>query len=407
MHDYQYQSRAKSLRSRGIDVHEFGSRVLCGGCFGEDVLELQSWLADESYYNPLDGGYNGYFGAVTKEALQAWQRDVGIEASGRFDTASKWAYLRAVETQSAVAVATATSSTSAAVVSSNSTGAVSGVFFLAAAVVAVAAGVLHVVKNYKKTTVAANEGEEYAYEYEYAQEQAGAQPTQLALAPGVHALPAKQTKEKKNAKSLRRMTDEELQSRIAPFKKNGSDASPSSSSSSTGIRRPAPARATPRHRLVIAPEDAAGGAVTSRHGTYYGGHQVIERVKQYLIDENSPVSAISGGGVGGVKNGVMEQIGYDMRASRTLKSEKQAQQQQQQQQQEHEALLSGTDLEHEPEEFRVGYKVPVVKKKEHTVQARGREEEELEGVGVGPGSNETVVISTAPVKLHKPARLVQ
>ena len=101
MGSYQYQARADALRSQGVEVHEFGARHLREGCFGEDVLALQNWLAEEAYYNPVDGGYTGYFGSVTKEALQAWQRDQGVDTSGAFDSASKRAYLQQAEARAA------------------------------------------------------------------------------------------------------------------------------------------------------------------------------------------------------------------------------------------------------------------------------------------------------------------
>jgi peptidoglycan hydrolase-like protein with peptidoglycan-binding domain len=106
MNGWQYQSRADALRARGLDVHEFGTRILRESSFGEDVLSLQAFLSQEGYYNPLDGGYTGYFGTVTKEALQAWQRDIGLEPTGVFDASARWAYLRQLEARQASEIAT-------------------------------------------------------------------------------------------------------------------------------------------------------------------------------------------------------------------------------------------------------------------------------------------------------------
>lgn len=53
----------------------------------------QAYLAEQGYFNAADG-LSGYFGAVTGEALQNWQRDQGLRANGVFGDAAKWAVLR-------------------------------------------------------------------------------------------------------------------------------------------------------------------------------------------------------------------------------------------------------------------------------------------------------------------------
>eukprot|EP00890_Picochlorum_soloecismus_P003826 jgi/Picsp_1/4444/NSC_06666-R1_family protein len=93
---YQYARKAHAMAKEGYKVRDFGHRAIGEGCSGPDVLSLQEWLAESGYYNPSDGGFNGYFGSVTKEALQMWQRDVGVQVSGCFDSASKMAYLEHV-----------------------------------------------------------------------------------------------------------------------------------------------------------------------------------------------------------------------------------------------------------------------------------------------------------------------
>ena len=54
---------------------------------------LQAYLSEQGYFNSADG-LSGYFGAVTREALQNWQRDQGLRISGVFNEDCKWAYLR-------------------------------------------------------------------------------------------------------------------------------------------------------------------------------------------------------------------------------------------------------------------------------------------------------------------------
>ena len=51
------------------------------------MLELQRFLGDQGYFPRLretPDGYTGYFGDLTKEALQAWQQDRNIAADGCF-----------------------------------------------------------------------------------------------------------------------------------------------------------------------------------------------------------------------------------------------------------------------------------------------------------------------------------
>ena len=54
---------------------------------GGDVLELQRFLHDQGYFPRLretPDGYTGYFGDLTKDALQAWQEDYHLIADGQF-----------------------------------------------------------------------------------------------------------------------------------------------------------------------------------------------------------------------------------------------------------------------------------------------------------------------------------
>jgi peptidoglycan hydrolase-like protein with peptidoglycan-binding domain len=331
MGGYQYQSRASKLRSKGVDVYEFGNRNLREGCFGEDVLQLQNWLADETYYNPVDGGYTGYFGSVTKEALQAWQRDTGLEATGCFDSASKSAYLRSLEMRTAEAAQVASSfiqGATAAVPTVQATpvggSSASGAPFFAAA--AVLAGIAFArlatpVLRRAKSTVVNVFTSKKAEAVEY--QAADAATNNAACSEhyyeedeeAYHA--ATTTQETTNHSSrLRRLSDEELQRYIAPFK---GAATTGSKKSFPVIGRPTPQRPIPRRSLNLktgtsketATPNSPQAPVTTRHGTYYGGRQVLDRVKEYLAEEGSMPPAP---GAAGQR---MQKLGYNMRPNST------------------------------------------------------------------------------------------
>ena len=57
------------------------------------AARMQSYLSEQGYFHSADG-LSGYFGAVTGEALQNWQRDQGLRITGVFNDECKWAYLR-------------------------------------------------------------------------------------------------------------------------------------------------------------------------------------------------------------------------------------------------------------------------------------------------------------------------
>ena len=62
------------------------------------MVELQRFLHDQGYFPRLQetpDGYTGYFGDLTTQALQAWQRDLDLVADGHFGEACR----RAVELQ--------------------------------------------------------------------------------------------------------------------------------------------------------------------------------------------------------------------------------------------------------------------------------------------------------------------
>lgn len=73
------------------------SLLACPCHAGGDVLELQRFLHDQGYFPRLKetpDGYTGYFGDVTKEALQAWQEDYHLAADGRFGQSCRQAVAR-------------------------------------------------------------------------------------------------------------------------------------------------------------------------------------------------------------------------------------------------------------------------------------------------------------------------
>ncbi len=121
--------RVYAERAKKLGVLDLGAkRRIELGHAGPDVQELQRFLGEEGYATVPDG----YFGQGTKRALELWQRDAGVRATGAFDAASKERYLRFHE-----------SAVSRAIVSKGVRGAGGGAVEMAAvvAVVAVVAAV--------------------------------------------------------------------------------------------------------------------------------------------------------------------------------------------------------------------------------------------------------------------------
>ena len=56
------------------------------GASGTDVMELQKRLSDEGYFH---ANITGYFGGATKAAVQRYQRDHGIVATGFVGTQTR------------------------------------------------------------------------------------------------------------------------------------------------------------------------------------------------------------------------------------------------------------------------------------------------------------------------------
>jgi len=53
---------------------------------GPDVEQLQEFLTDQGFGNAAGFKVDAKFGALTRTALKDWQRDVGLEATGRIDS---------------------------------------------------------------------------------------------------------------------------------------------------------------------------------------------------------------------------------------------------------------------------------------------------------------------------------
>lgn len=99
MKRHQYDAKSKTLEELyGVQLKDFGRRRLEQGTSGHDVVALQQFLLEEGYLARDDeDGIHGYFGDSTKRALQSWQTDVGIPATGVLDDVSRAEYLNFVE----------------------------------------------------------------------------------------------------------------------------------------------------------------------------------------------------------------------------------------------------------------------------------------------------------------------
>eukprot|EP00887_Chlorella_sp_A99_P006426 scaffold3.g6426.t1 len=307
MGSYNYHGRVERLRRSGLEVAEFGARTLQQGAYGDDVVELQSFLSGEGYFNSADG-LSGYFGAVTKEAVQNWQRDAGLAPTGVFNTDCKWAYLRQQEAKLAaaraaeqavhVSAAPPSIADSAPYLSVATSAQPLGVAFqlgLGAAVVAAA------VRAYRFLQRQGNRPGVPAGRP--ARAQAAALPPQSALpatgqagataAPGAaaraaaQALPARQPQARAEAApaaaaaaqapgagaGVRRLSEEELQRRIAVMKGQAPPKTP--------LQRPAP-KPLPLGSRPPSDDPVLG----SKYGMYYGGREVLDKVKQFIEQEN-------------------------------------------------------------------------------------------------------------------------
>ena len=100
--------RVYAERAKRLGVLDLGAkRMIELGHAGPDVQELQRFLSEEGYETARDG----YFGRGTKRALERWQRDAGVAATGTFGAASKERYLRLHESAMHRAVASTVAST--------------------------------------------------------------------------------------------------------------------------------------------------------------------------------------------------------------------------------------------------------------------------------------------------------
>lgn len=67
---------------KGVDYSD-GEAVLCKGCTGEAVRELQEGLLQLGYELPMYGA-DGEFGSETEKAVKAFQSDCGLNPDGKY-----------------------------------------------------------------------------------------------------------------------------------------------------------------------------------------------------------------------------------------------------------------------------------------------------------------------------------
>lgn len=368
MSKYQYEKRCAYLEEAyGIHVKDFGGRVLRQGQSGADVLALQEFLSEESYLfaSPYDSFkvVNGYFGSMTKEALQSWQRDVGLQPTGIFDFTSKMMYTQYMEDK--VSIPKAALDGVRVGISANGsmmphTGRIPVhvygiVGFVAVCGVLVATRMNHL-KRYLSTLMPSTSPKRT-----------------------VKNTPKVSDAGKPKPKRLSR---EELDMRLAPMR-NIEHTRPkratggpvphrkSTASSSASSRRHAATDVRHDHH---APEDG----IQTRHGTYYGGRHVWNTIRRG-VGENKGVSMPV------AKQENMEQLGYRMSPSASGGPDDT-----------HAYLLEGTELGSSPQE---DGKKPV------PVEKPGENLDEVENVVMQDPT--TVILQDKPVKLHKPSRLMR
>ncbi|KAL4458611.1 hypothetical protein ABPG75_013476 [Micractinium tetrahymenae] len=378
---YQYRTRMARLRQKGVQLYEFGERVLQQGSYGDDVMQLQAYLAEQGYLN-ADGGLTGYFGDTTRDALISWQQHQSLSLTGVFAQESKWAVLRqqeaalrAAQTQALVAaVATAPPPLPVAFVQAQpavATG-VLGVAAIAGGLVlagprlmgrdglAAKAGV-QLLRGVRWTAAALLGAAVAASRVLYGAASGAVQgaaraaapplapvqqraPTPAPAAPVASVAPRRPaspagkpraeysavapaelaarlaaledeednedaaeeaaylaavaaTRGQQAPAKPRRLSEEEVQQRIAVMK---GEVSP---------RAPAPQRPAPRPLPLSKPKPEGDPITGSKYGTYYGGRQVRDKVKQYL---EADTSIPHGGRANTPASRRLESMGYQM-----------------------------------------------------------------------------------------------
>jgi peptidoglycan hydrolase-like protein with peptidoglycan-binding domain len=324
MGNHFYNNRANKLKIQDIDVYDFGSRALRESCFGEDVAALQSYLVDEGYLSTTDGGPTGYFGSVTREALQNWQRDVGVNTNGVFNADCKWAYLKQQEARYnavinrlsinetnvkrnvSVAVPAKCSSSSSSFSMTATKPAVSiltpalALFALGAGAVFGKRTITSFLKSFffEQRSSSALEADEDSYIAPVtgaAVEEEEAMPFQIQEN---EPTSSSSSSTHRPRTTLRRLSDQEIQARIAPLKKAAAKAN---SSGADGNNNKATSRATVGRAVrPIRPssgginvsttnskDGTAAAEAPSKYGHYYGGRTMYNRFKELVLKENT------------------------------------------------------------------------------------------------------------------------
>lgn len=370
MSKYQYEKRCAYLEEAyGIHVKDFGDRVLREGQSGADVLALQEFLSEESYLlkSPYESFkvVNGYFGSMTKEALQSWQRDVGLRPTGIFDFTSKMMYTQYMEDK--VSVSKAALDGVRVGISPNSsmvshTGRIPvhvyGVVGFAVVCSVVVATRMNHLKRYLSTRI----------------------PSASTKNTNENTTKVSDVRQAESKPKPKRLSREELDLRLAPMK-NIDHARPKRATSGPAPHRKSTASssssASPRrHATTDGRRDhhTAEDGIQTRHGTYYGGRHVWNTIRRG-VGENKDISMPV------AKQENMEQLGYRMSPSASGGPDT------------HAHLLEGTELGNSPIED--GKKPETVD--EHTDEAKN----------VVMQDPTTVILQDKPVKLHKPSRLMR
>lgn len=362
MSKYQYDKRCAYLEDTyGIQVKDFGARVMREGQSGADVLALQEFLSEELYLfgNPYDSFkvVNGYFGGSTKEALQSWQRDVGLPPTGIFDFTSKMMYTQYMEDK--VSPRTVLDGVRVGIVSKSPTMSPTGMIpvhmygvvgFLAICGVLAATKMHHHLKRYLSTVLPSIWSKTTA--------------ASLEMAPPPSGVPRVETTPPKP----QRLSREELDMRLAPMK-NIEHTRPRRARGGPAPRREPSPSSSPRPNTDIARDDEG---IQTRHGTYYGGRQVWNTIRRGVEDNEGVSMPVA-------KQESMEQLGYRMTPSPSSRPDT------------HARLLEGTELETLP--------------RDNTSKKPGdTSHQEVENVVMHDPT--TVILQDKPVKLHKPTRLL-
>ncbi|KDD73825.1 hypothetical protein H632_c1809p0 [Helicosporidium sp. ATCC 50920] len=249
--------RLASLERHGVPVFRFPWQTLKEGSYGTPVAALQHFLASKGHLQS-EGGFSGYFGGATKEALIAWQRASNVVASGAFDRASKWKYAEQMEQQSALLPATHRSVHASTASQNAEPSSLSSPDSLTTHAVSWALGATVVLSL---AAVAAKRLLERSRRF-----------SRDMMTPEADDMMA-------TARHV--LSDAELEKRLAPFKgASGAAAAP----------RRVVKRATSGSAMEKALYDAHAGAARdpaspSPYGTYFGGRGAYDRLKRYLSDE--------------------------------------------------------------------------------------------------------------------------